>query len=131
MSEKERLHSHPASFLLSVYFGFQGILYLIAVSYSFYRFIAENPEQPLSAIPATATGLVISVSFLLGALLLRRENRKGLIWVVLALLIIAGQWLIDAPPPGYLLTFFISLIGVTLAWLGLARDDVRNHHSLR
>lgn len=127
MSEKTKLHSHPASFLLSVYFGFQGILYLIAVSYSFLRFLEENPQHPLDAIPAVAVGLAISVSFLVGAFRLRRDNRKGFIWVVLALLIIAGQWIIDAPPPGYLLTFFISLIGVTVAWLDLARDDIRNH----
>ena len=130
MSEKTKLHSHPASFLLSVYFGFQGILYLIAVSYSFLRFLEENPQHPLDAIPAVAVGLAISVSFLVGAFRLRRDNRKGFIWVVLALLIIAGQWIIDAPPPGYLLTFFLSLIGVTVAWLDLARDDIRNH-SLR
>lgn len=130
MSEKTKLHSHPASFLLSVYFGFQGILYLIAVSYSFLRFLEENPQHPLDAIPAVAVGLAISVSFLIGAILLRRENRKGLIWVALALLIIAGQWLFDAPPPGYLLTFFVSLIGVTVVWLELARNDIK-HHSLR
>ena len=131
MSDKAKLHSHPASFLLSVYFGFQGILYLIAVAYSFFRFTEDNRQQQLiDAIPAVAVGLAISVSFLAGAFLLRRDNRKGLIWVVFALLMIAAQWLVDAPPPGYLLTFFISLIGVTVAWLALARDDVRNH-SLR
>jgi cyanate permease len=130
MSEKTKLHSHPASFLLSVYFGFQGVLYLIAVCYNFYQVRTENPEQPRDAILAAVIGLLISISFLVGAFLLRRDNQKGLICVVLALLTIAGQWLIDAPPPGYLLTFFISLIGVTVAWLNLARDDVRNH-SLR
>jgi hypothetical protein len=35
--------------------------------------------------------------------------------------------LLAAPPPVYLVTFFISLIGVTVTWVELARSDSRNH----
>lgn len=127
MSQSQPRHVAPATFLLSIYFGFQGTLYLIAVAYEFYRFETANRGRALDAVPAAALGLVIGISFLIGAFLLRRENEKGLLWVTASLLAIAAQWLIAEPPPGYLLTFFISLIGVTVAWLELARIDVRNH----
>lgn len=127
MSESQPRQAAPATFLLSIYFGFQGALYLIAVAYEFYRFETANRGRALDAVPAAAFGFVIGISFLIGAFLLRRQNEKGLLWVTAALLGIAAQWLIAEPPPGYLLTFFISLIGVTVAWLQLAKVDIRNH----
>jgi cyanate permease len=130
MSENQAQGRYAATFLLSVYFGFQGVLYLIAVAYAFHRFETDNPEQSLAAARDTAIGIVVGFSFLVGALLLRRDNHKGLLWVALSLFTIIGQWLLAAPPPGYLVTFFISLIGVTVTWLELSRSEIRNH-SLR
>ena len=116
--------SPPATFLLSVFFGLQGVLYLIAVGYDAWRLARENPGHISVAIPGLAIGTLVSLSFIYGSLLLRREKRSGLRWVVLSLLVLATQWLADIElPPGKLLTFFISLIGVTVSWLALTRHD--------
>lgn len=117
--------SPPATLLLAVYFGFQGALYLIAVAYAGYRFGRENPSQISTAVPGTVVGVLVAILFLRGAFLLRRENRKGLIWAILAFVVIIAQWILDwAVPPGQLLTLFLSLIGVTVSWLELTRKGL-------
>ena len=119
--------SPPATFLLSVYFGFQGVLYLVAVVYACYRFTRDHPDRISALVPGAVIGFLVGISFLVGAFLLRRENKKGLLWVTLSLLAIASQWILNwETPPGQLLTFFLSLIGVTVSWLALARNDVTN-----
>jgi drug/metabolite transporter (DMT)-like permease len=119
--------SPPATFLLSVFFGLLGGFYLIAVVYAAYSVARDNPDRIEVAIPALIIGLAVAVSFLYGAFLLRHEKRSGLKWIVFPLLVIAAQWLVDlSPPPGQFLTFFLSLIGVIVAWLELTRDDA--HH---
>jgi cyanate permease len=113
-----------ASLLLSVFFGLQGILYFIVVAYAAYQLARDNPGRTSAVIPGLAIGLLVAVSFLRASILLRREKRNALKWIVLPLVIIAAQWLIDlSPPPGQLVTFFLSLIGVTVSWLELTRKD--------
>ena len=116
--------SPPATFLLSVFFGLQGISYLAAVGYAAVRGARDNPGHMSEAIPGLTMGAFAALSFIYGSLLLRHENRAGLKWIVLPLIIFASQWLVDLNlPPGQLLTFFISLIGVTVSWYELTRHD--------
>lgn len=121
--------SPPATFLLSVFFGLQGFLYLLAVAYAAWRLGHDDPDRASVAIPGLTIGFFVALSFIYASFLLRRGKRSGLKWVAVPLVAIAAQWLFDLElPPGQLLTFFISLIGVTAAWFELTRHDSYHSH---
>ncbi len=107
--------------LLSVYFWIGGVLYLFAVAAGTYRYSRYPTATFWGGAPAVMIGLAVSFSFLIGARLLWRRNRRGLYWISAPLIGIALQWFGNVTPSLSDLLFYLSaVIAIPLSWRELS-----------
>ena len=105
--------------IVCFYFGFIGILLLIAIPIVLYSNWREHQAGILESIPNAGVGLIIAFSSILGAVKIWRFDRKGVLWIATVLLLAPINWIWNTPVTGEVVLFFLSLVALAISWFDL------------
>jgi predicted MFS family arabinose efflux permease len=119
---KERLDRDRSmnTALIFFYFWFAGIVSLLLGGWGVYRLIHHVPN---TSTAQTVVWILFGLACSVGAWLIGRFNRKGVIVIGIVVLISIVEWVFELPTTNEIIFTVMTVIALASAWKDLSEGD--------